>query len=260
MMNLLIASIRYHLWLMKSADNNIMACDEFYKSKVWQKKRRHILARDKYMDQVLLRDGIMLEADTVHHIFPCEEYPQYRLCDWNLISVNNNVTHKGRLHQRFNGKLTKEGRLLMEEAAFKQGIKLKSLTLIVGLPGSGKSTLAKKLLQGGLCYEMDAIASAFRLTVPHMEEPHTGARRMAASLRRGWLQEARKYADNLIVVRTAPDVDELSETMPDKIIVCTKQYVTRPYRYDRDDYQRQLQGVVAWAKMNDVPVEMYPPR
>lgn len=235
-----------------------MACDEFYNSKAWKDKRKRILARDKYMDQIALRDGIMLEADTVHHIFPREDYPQYRLCDWNLISVNNNVTHKGRLHEKYTGKLTKEGRLLMEEAAFKQGIKLKTLTLIVGMPGSGKSTLAKKLLEGGLCYEMDAIASAFRLTVPHVEETHAASRRMAAALRRGWLQEARKYTDRIIVVRTAPDVAELSETMPDKIIVCTKHYVDRPYKYDKAEYAKQLQGVVAWAKMNGIPVEMYP--
>lgn len=236
-----------------------MACDKFYKSKAWKQKRKHILLRDRWTDQILLREGITLEADTVHHIFPCEEYTQYRLCDWNLISVNDRVTHKGRLHQKFTGDLTKEGKLLMQETAFKQGIKLKSITLIVGLPGSGKSTLAKKLLGGGLCYEMDAIASAFRLTTPHTEEEaHTGARRMAAALRRGWLEQAKRYTDNIIIVRTAPDVEELSETMPDKVIVCTKHYVDRPYKYDREEYATQLQGVIAWAKMNGIPLEMYP--
>lgn len=235
-----------------------MACDEFYKSKAWKQKRKHILLRDRWTDQILLREGITLEADTVHHIFPCEEYPQYRLCDWNLISVNDRVTHKGRLHRKFTGELTKEGKLLLQETAFKQGIKLKSITLIVGLPGSGKSTLAKKLLGGGLCYEMDAIASAFRLTTPHAEEIHTGARRMAAALRRGWLEQAQRYADDIIIVRTAPDVNELCETMPDKVIVCTKQYVYRPYKYDKAEYTAQLQGVVAWAKMNGIPLEMYP--
>lgn len=235
-----------------------MACDTFYNSKAWKEKRRHILVRDKWTDQVLLREGIMLEADTVHHIFPCEEYPEYRLCDWNLISVNDRVTHKGRLHEKFTGKLTKAGRQLMQEAAFKQGIKMRSTTLIVGLPGSGKSTLAKKLLRGGLCYDLDAIASAFRLTLPHMDETHTGARRMAAALRRGWIAEAHKYADNIIIVRTAPDVAELSETMPDKIIICTKQYVERPYKYDKAEYLRQIDGVEVWAKMNNIPVEKYP--
>ena len=236
-----------------------MACDAFYKSTQWEKKRKHILARDKYMDQIALRDGIMLEANTVHHIFPCEEYPEYRLCDWNLISVNDRATHKGRLHERYTGKLTKLGRYLMQETACMQGIKLKMTTLIIGLPGTGKSTLAKKLLKGGLCYDMDSIACAFRMTVPHKEEPHSGARRMAAALRRGWLAEAHKYADNIIIVRTAPDIAELSETMPDKLIVCTKQYAARAYRYDRDEYLKQIQAAIDWAQANHVPVEMIPP-
>ena len=235
-----------------------MSCNSFYNSKAWKQKRKHILLRDKWTDQILLRDGITLEADTVHHIFPCEEYPQYRLCDWNLISVNNSVTHKGRLHKKFTGELTKEGRLLMQEAAFKQGIKLKTITMIVGFPGSGKSTLAKKILQGGLCYDLDAIAGAFRLTAPHMEEPHAGARRMAAALRRGWIAEAQKYADNIVIVRTAPDIAELSETMPDKIIVCTKQYVERPYKYDKERYAEQLRDVAAWAISNEIPLEYFP--
>ena len=28
------------------------------------------------------------EANTVHHIYPADEYPQYAWCDWNLISVS----------------------------------------------------------------------------------------------------------------------------------------------------------------------------
>ena len=211
------------------------------------------------MDQVALRDGIMLEADMVHHIFPAELYPEYRLSDWNLISVNQ-ATHKGRLHERYTKKLTKLGRQLMREAALAQGIKIKTTTLIIGLPGSGKSTLARKLLKGGLCYELDSIACAFRLTVPHQEEPHTGARRMAAALRRGWLAEAHNYADDIIIVRTAPDMDELMETEPDKIIVCTRQYVDRSYKFDKAEYQRQVDDVIGWAEDNNVPVEMYPPR
>lgn len=237
-----------------------MSSDSFYKSMKWRNKRAHILKRDKYMDQVALRDGIMLEADTVHHIFPAEAYPEYRLCDWNLIAVNNIITHKGRLHEKYTKNLTKLGRQLMRETAFAQGIKIQTTTLIVGLPGSGKSTLAKKLLKGGLCYELDSIACAFRLTVPHKEEPHTGARRMAAALRRGWLEEAHNYADDIIIVRTAPEIDELTETNPDKVIVCTKQYTDRPYRYDKKDYQRQIAEVIAWAEDNKIPVEMYPPQ
>ena len=32
------------------------------------------------------------DADTVHHIYPAEEYPEYEWMDWNLISVSR-ATH-----------------------------------------------------------------------------------------------------------------------------------------------------------------------
>lgn len=230
---------------------------EFYDTRRWKEKRKHILLRDKWTDQVALRDGVKIEANTVHHIFPREEYPQYALCDWNLISVSTD-THKKRLHEKYTGKLTKTGKALMYQTAAEQGIPLKMLTLVVGMPGSGKSTWTKRHMQGGLVYELDAIACAFRLTVPHKEEPHAAARRMAAALRRGWLEAAREYSNNIFVVRTAPDEKELAETMPDRIIVMTKQYVIRPYRYEPEDYKRQIDGVIAWANSNEVPVEYFP--
>lgn len=233
--------------------------DEFYKSRRWQAKRRHILLRDNWIDQVAKRDGVTLEADTVHHILPREEWPQYQWEDWNLIAVNGRITHKGRLHEKYSGKLTKFGQQLMRETALANGIRLRTMTLVVGMPGSGKSTWTKRHLQGGLVYELDAVACAFRLTVPHKEETHAGARRMAAALRRGWLEHAKDYASNLFVVRTAPDDEELSEIQPDRIVVCTKQWTERPYRYDREEYRRQIQNVIDWASDNGVALEYYPP-
>lgn len=233
---------------------------DFYGTKRWKKKREHILRRDGWLDQVAIRDGVKLEADTVHHVLPREEWPQYQWCDWNLIAVNGRITHRGRLHEKYSGRLTKLGKQLMREVALANGVNISMLTLVIGMPGSGKSTWTKKHLQGGLCYEMDAIACAFRLTVPHKEEPHAGARRMAAALRRGWIEEARKHSNNIFIVRTAPDDDELAETMPDRIVVCTRQWTVRPIRYDHEDYQRQIDNVIRWAEANDVAVEYYPPR
>lgn len=234
-----------------------MEQDRFYKSKRWVQKRAHILRRDGWIDQVALRDGVKIEADTVHHILPREEYPQYQWCDWNLTSVNHE-THK-RLHEKYTGKLSRLGRWLMQETAQRNGVKVKMLTLVCGMPGTGKSTYVKEHLQGGLVYELDAIACAFRLTIPHKEPTHSGARRMAAALRSGWLQAARQYADNLFVVRTAPGDAELAETMPDKIVICTQQHIKRPYEFSKEEYQRQLDNVIAWADANEVPVEYYPP-
>lgn len=233
---------------------------DFYKSSAWKKKREHILKRDKWIDQIALKDGIRIEADTVHHILPREEWPEYQLMDWNLISVNNTVTHKGRIHEKYTGKLTKYGRSLAMATAYANGIKLKKKTLVIGMPGSGKSTWTKNNLGGGIAYEMDAIASAFRLTIPHKDEPHAGARRMAAALRSGWLAAAERYADRIFIVRTAPDIKELEETAPDEIVVMTKQYVKRPYRYDPEEYRKQIEQVIEWAEKNDIPVKYYPPR
>ena len=227
--------------------------DSFYDSRRWKEKRKHILLRDKWTDQVALRDGLKIEANIVHHILPREEYPQYQLCDWNLISVSAD-THKKRLHEKYTGKLTRLGKGLMYETAAKNNIPLKRLTLVIGMPGSGKSTWVRNHLEGGIAYDMDAIACAFRLTVPHKEEPHAGARRMAAALRKGWLQSAGEYANNIFVIRSAPNAQELEETNPDRIVVCTHQYVERPYRFDHAERQRQIDGVIEWGEVNGVEI------
>lgn len=197
----------------------------------------------------------MHEAEIVHHILPREDYPQYQFCPWNLISVSK-ATHNGILHERVSGKLTRIGKLLMQDTAYKHGIKLKMLTLVMGMPGTGKSTYVKKHLQGGLCFELDSVACAFRLTVPHKEEIHKGARRMAAMLREGWLQLAPEFSNTLFIVRTCPDVNELAQTMPDKIVVCTKKYVERPYIYDPKEYQERIDAAIEWAKRNAVELEI----
>ncbi|MFR3430829.1 MAG: hypothetical protein ACLTTH_12420 [Holdemanella porci] len=37
--------------------------------------------------QISKRYGRRVEAEVVHHIYPADEYPEYRFCDWNLISI-----------------------------------------------------------------------------------------------------------------------------------------------------------------------------
>lgn len=229
------------------------AMTDWYNTKRWKEKRKHILLRDGWKDQVALRDGITIEANTVHHILPREEYPQYAWEDWNLISVSQE-THKKRLHEKYTGKLTKLGKSLMYQTASEQGIPLKMLTLVIGMPGTGKSTWVKKHLEGGIAYDMDAIACAFRLTIPHKEEPHAGARRMAAALRKGWLDAAWQYSNNIFVIRSAPNAVELEETNPNRIVYCSHRYVERPYKFDVVERQRQIDGVLAWAEDNSIEV------
>lgn len=83
-----------------------------YKSERWKRKRKRILKRDKYLCQISLRYGKRVEADTVHHIYPVAQYPQYAFCDWNLISMTSEMHN--RMHNRSDNSLTAEGLALLE--------------------------------------------------------------------------------------------------------------------------------------------------
>ena len=218
-----------------------------YHSPRWIRKRKHILLRDNHMDQYAIRSGVRCEADTVHHILPAEEWPEYQWEDWNLISVHRS-THR-RLHEKYTGRLSPEGYSLALETAQAHGIKLTTVTMVLGLPGAGKTTWTRNHLGGGLAYDLDQIASAFRL-----QDEHTpGARRMAAALRSAWVASAAGYADRIFIIRTAPDYDELSETCPDKIVICTEQRVKRDC--DLKEIQKKIDLAIEWAEANNIPIE-----
>lgn len=72
-----------------------------YHKQRWKNKRKYILKRDKYLDRELLRFGRRVEADTVHHIFPIEFYPELKYVDWNLISLNHSTHNE--MHTRHKG-------------------------------------------------------------------------------------------------------------------------------------------------------------
>lgn len=90
----------------------------------WTHLRAYILKRDKYLDQVALRYGKRIEANTVHHVFPRELFPQFTYEAWNLISVSHK-THN-RLHVRDSHKLTAEGFELLVRVARQNKIELPS--------------------------------------------------------------------------------------------------------------------------------------
>ena len=92
---------------------------DFYKTTRWKKLREKILRRDGYMCQISKRYGRSVKADTVHHIFPRERYPELAWEPWNLISLSAAAHDK--LHDRDTHELTKEGKALQERTRRKYG-------------------------------------------------------------------------------------------------------------------------------------------
>ena len=89
--------------------------DPFYKSARWKRMRERILRRDKYMCQISKRYGKSVQADTVHHIFPRDEFPQHEFELWNLISLSQKEHNK--LHDRSTDDLTEAGKELLRRTA-----------------------------------------------------------------------------------------------------------------------------------------------
>lgn len=83
-----------------------------YKSKRWIRLRDRVLKRDNYMCQYSLRYGRMVMANTVHHIYPAVEFPEYQWCEWNLISLSHEAHNM--MHDRDSDELTEEGKRLQD--------------------------------------------------------------------------------------------------------------------------------------------------
>ena len=95
---------------------------DFYDSKKWLEKKSRIMRRDGYMCQISKRYGKMIPAELVHHIYPLDEFPEYALADWNLISVSWKVHNA--LHDRQTNGLSEEGRQLLERIARRNNIEV----------------------------------------------------------------------------------------------------------------------------------------
>ena len=80
---------------------------KLYDTSTWKKKRERILRRDGYRCQECRRYGRSRQADTVHHIYPLELYPDRALAPWNLISLCN-ACHNA-MHDRETHELTEKG-------------------------------------------------------------------------------------------------------------------------------------------------------
>ena len=78
-----------------------------YKSKRWRRKRMRILRRDGFRCRECGRYGLAVDATTVHHAWPAEDFPELEWEDWNLISLCSGC--HGAMHDRVSGALTDLG-------------------------------------------------------------------------------------------------------------------------------------------------------
>lgn len=231
---------------------------KFYDSSAWKRMRSSVLLAAEYKDQLELRAGRNINADTVHHIFPRDKYPQYELCRWNLIAISNE-THEA-LHNRITGGLSPLGFELLLETAEKNNIPLSKVILVIGLPGTGKTTFVKKHLGGGLAYDLDYIAGAFRLSKPH-EENNEPAKRLANSMAVAFAENAKRFAGVVYVIRTAPTIEEFTNIMPDAVVICNRAF-SISYRKDykrldgkkEKEYLQRIQEVREYCEANNIEV------
>ena len=79
---------------------------EGYRTTRWQRLREKILRRDGYLSREALRYGRHVEADTVHHVWRAEDFPEYAWSPWNLISI---TADEHRLMHNADGTLTELG-------------------------------------------------------------------------------------------------------------------------------------------------------
>ena len=211
------------------------------------------MKRDGYMCQLSLRNGRRVPADTVHHIFPADMYPEYQWCTWNLISLSHEAHNE--MHDRYSGELSSAGEFLRNETAEKMGMNEKKTILVVGNPGTGKTRYVREHMRGGVAYDLDAIAAALRLTTPKQEDCKP-ARWIANSLLPGFSKAAHVYVKNVYIIRTAPDIDELEMIEPDEIVILYGKYGNAELTDKRrHKIAVRIKKCAEYAKANNIPLK-----
>lgn len=93
-----------------------------YKLARWEKLREKILRRDRYQCQEAKRYGKTIEANTVHHIFPRDRWPEYEWKSWNLISLS--AAAHDEMHLRRSQELSEKGKELLRRTCRKIGMEV----------------------------------------------------------------------------------------------------------------------------------------
>lgn len=81
---------------------------EIYRDRRWLRLREAILRRDGYLCRECARYGKRVEANTAHHVFPADAFPQWAWERWNLIALCA-ACHNA-MHIRATDELTDRGR------------------------------------------------------------------------------------------------------------------------------------------------------
>lgn len=95
--------------------NDIMK--KIYNSKKWDRVREFVLKRDNYLCRNCYRYGRTTPGDTVHHMLPAEDYPEYKYNDINLITLCKKCHNL--MHERNTRKLTLLGKEYQRKARLK---------------------------------------------------------------------------------------------------------------------------------------------
>lgn len=230
--------------------------DPFYQTKRWEGLRKSAMLRDAYKCQSCKLKQRATQATCVHHIFPRDSFPQYETELWNLMSLCDKCHNE--MHDRFTKGLSHKGKVFMRAKASEQKIKLttkKETILVVGLAGSGKTTLAKERMGAdAICYDLDAIAAAFRLREPH-EENHKPARDMANDFLQGFIVKAHDYAAKVYIIRTAPSEEEFERINPTSVVVCKGQHTQR-FMDDPDAARGRIKEIEKRCERFGVPCDV----
>lgn len=114
-----------------------------YKNKRWESIRKSVLLRDEYLCQLCKKKGIMVDADTVHHINPVDERFDLRYDLSNLISLCESCHNK--MHDRNVVRLSEDGERLRRMRDNKVKV-----YFVIGLDNYGK--IKDRIEKGDLVY------------------------------------------------------------------------------------------------------------